>query len=337
MAGTPSGKEHKSRLGRGLSSLLSEPVPVPVPVPVAVAPPASPVAPSEAAVSGEAPAPMPALGVGDVSAEAVEAQDRVELVALERMTPSPYQPRRVFDERGLAELAASIKTAGVMQPILARASGEGLEIIAGERRWRAARDAGLTHVPVLVRTLTDQEAAEWSLVENLQREDLNPVDRCTALRRLFTDFGLSHGAIAERVGLDRSTVTNFIRLGELEPAILELMSTGALSAGHGKALLAVAPGVRRVDLAKRAAKEGMSVRRLEQLTGPGRSGAGASRMASGKSPAVMDMERQLREHLATEVTIESRGDGTRGTISIAFYDLDHFDRLLQALGVSASS
>ena len=325
MSSTSQGKDHKSRLGRGLSSLLSEPVPVAIPA-------GRPAAP----VVGSDPSGVAGSSAPDASPiTAPSGQDRVELVDLGRLSPSPYQPRRAFDERGLAELAASIKSAGVMQPILARAGASGLEIIAGERRWRAARDAGLTHVPVLVRALTDQEAAEWSLVENLQREDLNPVDRSTALRRLFSDFGLSHGAIAERVGLDRSTVTNLIRLGELEPEVLGLLASGGLTAGHGKALLALDPGAKRVELAKKAAKDGLSVRRLEQLTAAASAQRrpGRTRRTNTKSAALLDMERQLRENLATEVSIDARGDGTRGTIAIVFYDLDHFDRLLSTLGV----
>ena len=322
MGPASSSKEHKSRLGRGLSSLLSEPVPVSPPKAIESSVRATPVGPAESSLELDE-KPMPA-----------EAADRVQLIELGHLTPSPFQPRREFDATSLAELAASIKTAGVMQPILARTGEKGLEIIAGERRWRAARDAGLTHVPVLVRTLTDQETAEWSLVENLQREDLNAADRSTALRRLATDFGLSHGAIAERVGLDRSTVTNLIRLGELEKEILSLLSSGELSAGHGKALLALAPGATRIKLAQRAAKEGLSVRHLERISSDTSVKRGKRAHPASKSSAVIDMEHQLRDHLGTDVSIDARGDGKRGTISIAFYDLDHFDRLLKSLGVT---
>ena len=311
----PAGKEHKSRLGRGLSSLLSDPVPVSAPAPPLAAPSAS-----DASVTTR-------------STEAMGTEDQVMMIALDQLEPSQFQPRRRFDPDALAALAASIKATGVMQPVLARAREQGgYEIIAGERRWRAARDAGLERVPVLVRTLSDQETAEWSLVENLQREDLNALDRSVALRRLAEEFGLSHGSIADRVGLERSSVTNLIRLGDLEGEILELLGAGTLGAGHGKALLSMAAGRRRVDLARRAAKAGWSVRRLERAASAGRSGA-QPRSQAPKSPAVIDMERQLRDHLGSDVAIDTKGDGKRGTITIAFYDLEHFSRLVSQLGL----
>ncbi len=327
MGTTTTKKDHKPRLGRGLSSLLSEPVPV---SPTGKKPP-----------SASLPAPeSSATPVADAHHEAERStgasSDHVQHIELDRLRPNPFQPRRDFDVTALAELAMSIKSAGVMQPILARTvagKSDDYEIIAGERRWRAARDAGLAQVPVLIRTLTDQETAEWSLVENVQREDLNAVDRSMALRRLASDFGLSHGAIADRVGLNRSSVTNLIRLGELEKVILDLLCDGTLSAGHGKALLAMAPGAARVALAKRAAKQTLSVRRVEQLASGGSGGKRKQASTPAKTPAVIDMERQLREHLGTEVSIETR-DGKRGTIAIAFYDIDHFDRLRKILGVA---
>ena len=276
--------------------------------------------------------------------------ERVVMLALDELRPSRFQPRRTFDEAQLAELAASIRSAGMVQPVVVRRSTEGsdqfYELIAGERRWRAARLAGLETLPAIITHASDEQAAEWALIENLQRADLRPMERADAVRALVERFSLSHAQAAEKLGIDRSSVANMVRMTELEMPIRELLDLGTLTAGHGKALLAASSGEKRVHLAKRAAEQGWSVRKLEQLialqagaagTGmgtaeivrvvPGATGAGSARAA-----AVKDLEKQLGEHLGTSVRIRTSAGGKRGNLVIRFFDLDHFDGLMQRFG-----
>ncbi|MBL8758230.1 MAG: ParB/RepB/Spo0J family partition protein, partial [Phycisphaerae bacterium] len=205
-------EKNPRRLGRGLSALLGQPV----------------------AVAAVASSNDPVTNSG------TKDDATLRQLPLERIAPGRFQPRKSFAQDQIDSLAASIRTAGVMQPVLVRESlavHEGsadYELIAGERRWRAARVAGLTTIPAIIVKLSDVEAAEWGLIENLQREDLGTMERATALASLARQFALTHAQVAERVGLDRSTVTNFIRLTELEPAIQGLFDAKRLSAGHGK-------------------------------------------------------------------------------------------------------
>lgn len=303
------------RLGRGLSALMQASVPVEV----------SPVAGEHYRTLDE---PQPAAVVSDVGKP---PQQAVESIALASIRVSPFQPRTTFDPAELAGLAESIRQAGVIQPILVRRAGEvgTYELVAGERRWRAAEMAGLETIPALVLVLSDEEAAEWALVENLQRADLNPMERARALKMLSEQFGLTHGRIAERVGLERSSVANLVRLTELEDEVQELIAGGKLGAGHGKALLGVEAGERRILLAMRAAEEEWPVRRLERSVRE--DGAGSVRRARAAPAALTDLERRLGEHLGTRVRIHTVRDGTRGRISIEFYGLDHFDGLMSKM------
>lgn len=269
---------------------------------------------------------------------------------VDRVVASPFQPRRRFDEAALATLAASIRAAGVMQPILVRHVRVGVgpvderfELIAGERRWRAAQQAGLLAVPALVVELSDEEAAEHALIENMQREDLSALERATALANLATRFGLTHAAIAERLGLDRATVTNLIRLNELEPGIQALLEQGALLAGHGKALLAHPAGPARERLARQAAAGGWSVRKLEKAAAVPASDADAATppaittdqaiVKETRRRVAADVAKALSEHLGTKVEIKTDARGTRGRIVVRFYDLDQFEGVMARMGV----
>ena len=245
----------------------------------------------------------------------------------------------------MAELAASIRSEGIMQPVLVRpassggATGGRYELIAGERRWRAAKLAGLSAVPAIVRELSDESSAEWALIENVHRQDLNAMERAEAMASLLARFGVSQSALAEKLGFERSTVANLVRLVDLEPAIRGLIAAGTLGAGHGKALLGLPEGDRRIALAERAAREGWSVRRIEQET---RKSASAPSVAnkdqnslSQREAVLGSLERRLADHLGTKVKIRASGKAGRGTIEIAFFDLDHFDGLVRSLGVAA--
>lgn len=318
------------RLGRGLSSLIQPQAPVEVePNTDQTLPTPSPGANGEAA--------HPRSGPGG------EARAGVRMVGVDQIVPSPFQPRRHFDEASIEQLASSIRRSGLMQPIIVRpASGGGYELVAGERRWRAASRAGLHVVPALVRELDDEEAAEWGLVENIQREDLNPIERAHALRALAERFALGHGELGERIGLDRSTVSNLIRLTELEQEIQEMVAVGGLSMGHARALLGAPAGERRVRLARRASEESWSVRRVEEVVRQGGDAGAPSAKPDAERPdatqtqraaILTDLERRIAAHLGTKARIDLRSKGNRGRLVIEFYNLEHFEDVMQRIGL----
>ncbi len=362
MDATQTNTKSQRRLGRGLSGLVRGPVDV---APASRAPGemgadsglhGSPT-PSSASVVPSAPpqAPVEAGGAPDQ-----RGGKRLLEVNVTDVTPNPFQPRSALGDDGLAPLAASIRASGVVQPITVRprraapgganaGAGQGVqpapayEIVAGERRWRAAMLAGLTSVPAVVADIDDRASAEWALVENVQREDLNPMDCAHALRALHDRFGLTQAQVAERVGMDRSSVANLVRFVELEAPVQDLVRRGALSAGHAKVLLSSAPGARRESLARRCADGGWSVRRLEALVkAPGQFAdplAGASPLASGakeltrSQAAAKGLERRLADHLGTRVHLKTDATGKRGRIVIEFFDLDQLEGVLRRLGV----
>ncbi len=331
----------KRRLGRGLSSLVS--TDSPVRMDVSRDDQAAHLANSAGTASGASEG-----GAADM-AERIEEErpgegERVLRIPLGEIRANPRQPRREFGEQALHELAESIRAAGVIQPIVVRPLpggadelGVGYELIAGERRWRAAGIAKLSDVPAMVRDVSDEQSAEWALIENIQREDLNPMERAWALRELGELFELSHAQIGERVALDRSSVANLIRLTELEEDIQDMVRGGALSMGHARAVLAAPAGAGRVELAHLAAAEGWTVRRVEQeakrLKEGGRIAvARPEGVGEQAAAALTDLERQLSEHFGTRVSIATNRVGDKGKISISFYGLDHFDGLMGMLG-----
>lgn len=289
-----------------------------------------------------------ARGVDARGADEGEVVERLLRIPLAQIVTSRHQPRKVMDESALKGLADSIRVSGVMQPVAVREAGAGLyELVAGERRWRASKIAGLSAIPAVVVRLSDEESAAWGLVENMQREDLNPMERAEGLKRLSEEFGLSHGQVAERVGLERSTVANLVRLVELEEEIRDRVASGALTAGHGKALLSVPAGKARKALANRCESAGWSVRRLEATIAAGayEGSPGGVRIddtsdveetrVGGLSRAqaqARDLEKRLGEHLGTRVRIRTDASGKRGRVMLEFYDLDHFEGLMEKMG-----
>ncbi len=335
----------KRRLGRGLSSLIGEPVPV-------IAPPAEvgerPGAAGAMRSNGDGMAAgsrdrsEPNGGTIGMVAESARSQraapdNGIVHVEVGAIVPSRFQPRREMDGAGLESLAGSIRRSGLLQPVIVRPRGSaGYELVAGERRWRAAQIAGLAQVPAVVRNLSDEEAAEWGLVENLQREDLNPMDRAASLRLLCERFGLRQEDVAARVGLDRSSVANLIRLTELEEPLARLVASGVLGAGHGRALLSLPAGEARIDLGVRAGKERWSVRRLESEVAA-RTGARPKRPArdpfDAREAARQRVEKRLSDHLKTKVRVGTDRSGANGRITIEFWGLDQFEGLLERLGL----
>ena len=261
-------------------------------------------------------------------------------VPVSAVRPNPHQPRRHFDEESLSALASSVRELGVLQPVLVREVGEDeYELIAGERRWRAAKRAGLPTIPVLVRTADDVSSLEQAVVENLHRQDLNPLEEAAAYQQLIEDFQMTHEQLATRVGKSRATVTNMLRLFQLPPTIQKLVAEGALSAGHARALLGTPDRAFQEALAKRVAPEGLSVRAVEDAvrdrTELDASGEVATDRAAARAPRLRqagmhELEQLLSEHLATRVTVQESGKGG-GKVVVEFADLDDLERIYRAM------
>jgi ParB family chromosome partitioning protein len=251
-------------------------------------------------------------------------------LAIDALQPGRYQPRARIGQEGLAELAESIKTQGVMQPILARPIGAGrYEIVAGERRWRAARMAGLASVPALVRDVPDRQALAIALIENLQREDLNPLDEATGIKRLTEEFGMTHAEAADAVGRSRAAITNALRLLELAPPVQDLLREGKLDMGHARALLAL-PALKQIEIAREAVARRLSVRQVEQRV------AGMTERPAGRARARMDrdvarLEEDLSGALGTTVAIRAGAKPGSGKLVIHYSSLDQLGALLDRL------
>jgi ParB family chromosome partitioning protein len=251
-------------------------------------------------------------------------------LAIDALQPGRFQPRARIGQEALAELAESIKSQGVMQPILARPIGAGrYEIIAGERRWRAARMAGLAAVPALVREVADRQALAISLIENLQREDLNPLDEATGIRRLTEEFGMTHAEAAEAVGRSRAAITNALRLLELAPPVQELLREGKLDMGHARALLAL-PALKQIEFAREAVAKQLSVRQVERRVAR-LSARPKDRTRMRGDRDVARLEEELSGQLGTAVSIRTGAKPGSGKLVIHFSSLDQLDALLNRL------
>ncbi len=259
--------------------------------------------------------------------------DEQRNLPVERLRPGKYQPRTQMDEASLAELAASIKAQGIMQPILVRAvdatpGAERYEIVAGERRWRAAQLAGLNEVPVLVRSIPDEQALAMALIENIQRENLNPLEEAQGLQRLIDEFGLTHQQAADAVGRSRPAASNLLRLLQLSPAVQELLMTGKLDMGHARALLPLG-GAQQVAAAQQIVQKGLSVREAERLA------QHLLNPPKKATPAPVDrdllrLQEELSDNIGAAVAIRSNKKGA-GKITIEFNDLDQLEGILGRL------
>jgi ParB family chromosome partitioning protein len=251
-------------------------------------------------------------------------------LAVEMLQPGKYQPRTRMDPGSLEELAESVRSQGIMQPILVREIGRGrFEIIAGERRWRAAQIAGLTEVPALVREIADEAALAMSLIENIQREDLNPLEEAAGVQRLIDEFGMTHEQAANAIGRSRSATTNLLRLLQLAEPVQEQLITGDLDMGHARALLTLPPAD-QIALANRVVAQGLTVRDTEKMVARGGVSAQGPARAAPVSRDLARLEEELSDLLGAAVSIQTRARGA-GRLTIRFNDLDQLDGLIARL------
>lgn len=254
-------------------------------------------------------------------------------VSITKVEPNRKQPRKFFDEDALQELADSIKQFGLLQPILVQDRKDYYEIIAGERRWRAARLAGLKEVPVIIKNYTDQEIVEIALIENIQREDLNPIEEAQAYKRLLEEFHLKQDEVAERVSKSRTAVTNSIRLLKLSDRVQQMVIDDMISTGHARALLAVEDEEEQYSLAQKIFDEKLSVRETEKLVKNLHKPAKQKKKLDDKAlqAIYLDIEEKLKQKLSTKVAVTSKGEGT-GKIEIEFYSHEDLERILDMIG-----
>ena len=251
-------------------------------------------------------------------------------VPIERIRRGRHQPRRIVDESALEELAHSVRSRGIVQPIVVRPTGNGgFEIVAGERRWRAAQMAGLHEVPVVVRECSDSEAAAVALIENIQREDLNPIEEAEGYRTLADEFGLTHQELADTVGRSRSSVSNTLRLLELNRDVRALVERGELDMGHARALLALS-GAEQSETAAEVVRRGLSARETEKLVRSKAKGDTAAGGPKSRDPDVVRLETELADRLGAKVRIDYKAKG-RGSVTIHYSSLEALDGILQRI------
>ena len=307
------GKNEKPRhLGRGLEALLG---------------PLS----GTAETTGAVPSAAPIAAKTPPDEEREEALQELEV---EVISPNPYQARTVWNEEDLAELTESIRANGIIQPVVVRPFQGRYQLIAGERRYRAARMASLTKIPALVRDVSDEQLFEWSLVENIHRRDLNAIERAKAYHRYLAAFSLTQAEAAERLGEDRSVIANHLRLLDLPEELKQMLADGRLSMGHARAILGLPTDDLRRKLANRALAGRLSVREVERLVRKYLAEEkGSGERVVAKASHILALEDRLKKYLGTKVAIETRRNGQRGKIVIDFDSLDAFERITEALGI----
>ncbi len=264
-----------------------------------------------------------------------DLQNSMQNIDISQIKPNPYQPRTSWDMTGLEEMAESIRTNGVIQPIVVRKAGKQFEVIAGERRLRAAGLAELKTIPAIVREAKDEELLELALVENIHRSDLNPIERAKAYQNFIKSLNITQQEAAHRLGKDRSDIANHLRLLDLPDEIKQMINDGSLSMGHARAILALPTDEIRRKLANRAMAGRLSVREVERLVRKHLTDSEKPRRPLPVKPAhIIDLENRLTSQLGTKVTIETRKNGNRGKVIIDFYSLDDFERITETIGLS---
>ncbi len=305
-------KERPKHLGRGLQSLLSPIISIP---------------------DNQDPRPIDAHANTNFPDDKELRSSLMEL-PIESISPNPYQARTVWNDQELAELAESVRANGIIQPIIVRPAGTAYQLIAGERRFRAAKLASFTTIPALVRQASDEQMHEWVLVENIHRVDLNPIERGKAYRDYLSTFSLTQAEAAERLGEGRSVIANYLRLLDLPQEIKQMLAENQLSMGHARAILALPTDDLRRKLANRAMAGRLSVREVERLGRRYLAGTWQTPASPrSKAPHILDLEKRLASQLGTKVSIDTRKNGQRGRIVIEFYSLDEFDGMMERLGL----
>lgn len=262
-----------------------------------------------------------------------DGEEVVKEIPIKDLRPNPYQPRRSFDPKSIDELRASIEEHGILQPLIARKSIKGYEIVVGERRYRAAKEAGLKKVPVVVRDLTEQQMMEMAVLENLQREDLTPIEEASAYQLLMERLNLTQEELAKRLGKSRPHIANHLRLLTLPPAIQELISEGRISMGHGRALLGLKKKDKMMKVVEKVIKEGLNVRQLEKLVQELNANVPreTKKPKPEKSVFIREQEEVLREKFGTTVNIKQYKNKERGKIEIEFFSKDDLERIIELL------
>lgn len=316
----PAQKSSQRRLGRGLSSLIS---------------PSNPPAEGSPQAAGPSSTAHPAQALSAITPQSTDETTRETgrslMLAIAQIKPNPHQPRRAMDEFRLKELADSIASSGVIQPIIVRQTPNGYELIAGERRLRAAKLAGMESIPAIVRAVDSDTQAQMALVENIQRQDLNPIERALGYQSLMRQLGLSQMELAARVGEDRSNISHHIALLNLPQQVQDWLAAGKLSMGHAKLLATVESPEEVARLAAMAVAEGLTVRNLERILAQGPSRR--KPMPNTKTPYIQDLEKQLSSQIGLRVQVQRRPQG-RGKLVIHYSSLDEFDELMDKLHVT---
>jgi ParB family transcriptional regulator, chromosome partitioning protein len=307
--------EKPKHLGRGLASLLG---------PITT-------------TSEESPLPIPIAEINANILSHKEIQGSYREVKVGEIEPNPHQVRSFWNEQELAELAQSIKANGIIQPVVLRPMGPTYQLIAGERRWRAAKMAGLQTVPAIIRLVKDEQMLELALVENIHRADLNPIERANAYQRYLNTLSLTQAEAAQRLGEDRSVVANYLRLLDLPTEIKQMLIDGELTMGHARAILALPTEDLRRKFANRAMAGRLSVREVERLVRQYLTANDAQKTKIRTRPAhIQDLESRLSKELGTNVAIETKKNGKCGRIVVEFHSLEEFDRIMQHIGVTST-
>jgi len=307
--------EKKRGLGRGLGELGLTELLSDMGVGVAVAPEVVAPASADAAV-----APVPTV---------IEKSGALRELPLDKLRPGRYQPRKDMNQEALEELAQSIRAQGVIQPIIVRRMNDGYEIIAGERRWRAAQLAGIEKIPAVIRDISDETAVAVALIENIQRRDLNAIEEAVALHRLLTEFKLTHQEVAEAVGKSRTVVTNLLRLLKLNPEVRALVEKGSLEMGHARALLAL-EGTQQNEVAHRVVAQALSVRQTEQLIRHLQNKTPQPQGSKTMDPDIAALQKTLSDKLGAEVSFQHSAKG-KGKLIIHYHSVDELDGILERI------
>ncbi|MGA2172039.1 MAG: ParB/RepB/Spo0J family partition protein [Sedimentisphaerales bacterium] len=307
--------EKPKHLGRGLASLLS---------PITTAP-------------SEYPLSIPITEVNPNILSHKELDGELREINISDIQPNPHQVRFVWNEQEIADLSRSIKANGIIQPVIVRPAGSGYQLIAGERRWRAAKLAGLKTIPAIIRQIKDDKMLELALVENIHRADLNPIERANAYQRYLTSLSLTQVEAAARLGEDRSVIANHLRLLDLPAELKQMLIDGQLTMGHARAILALPTDELRRKLANRAMAGRLSVREVERLVRQHLGANGRREITARTRPAhIQDIESRLSKEIGTNVAIETRKNGRCGRIIIEFHSLEEFDRIMERMGVTTA-